>query len=459
MLPWMNHLLYAYPPVPLLNKVNLTALVANQLESSPTSTPRLKSFLIGLWNTFPDRRLIPPQWSLPLVLQRLMCLPFEPMATCELLLLTFKMAFLLAITLARRAGELCALQCDPPYLQFYKDKVLAYPDISFLPKVVSSFHLSLPISLPTFFLNPTTPLERHLHSLDVRHSLAFYTSRISPFTSTQKLQTASSSSPQSAFYQSDGLFSGLFQGHSPRRHQQFDDLVYSDHLCEALQDGHPYEVHHSLWESRPFLCDGMSLHHPGSSTFMQGRLGNPSVRLHEGPLKEAPLQITLKGLSLSRRQKNPCLLRLLYHVLLKIHSLRQKSELRLSGKEEHMHWEKETLPDPSLVSHRTTTPSGPPITFWIHLHTQRFIFLNYFLFFAQFTFQLTVTRAGDVKSLADAVTGIHQEPQKQYNSYEKHDKDQTSADPGGLLKAAVGFEGHNQFTLMLDEPETTKPLF
>ncbi|KAJ7332753.1 hypothetical protein JRQ81_014933 [Phrynocephalus forsythii] len=44
------------------------------------------------------------------------------MATMDLRLLTFKTSFLLAIASARRVSKLSALRCDPPYLQFYKDK-------------------------------------------------------------------------------------------------------------------------------------------------------------------------------------------------------------------------------------------------------------------------------------------------------------------------------------------------
>ena len=93
--------------------------------------------------------------------------------TCNLSLLTFKTTFLLAVIFAHRASELCALHHDPLYLQFFKDKVIMYPDTAFLLKVISHYHLSQPIVLPTFIPITFSPLERDLHTLDVHRALAF----------------------------------------------------------------------------------------------------------------------------------------------------------------------------------------------------------------------------------------------------------------------------------------------
>ena len=90
--------------------------------------------------------------------------PFEPLAAASEWLLTLKRAFLLAITSACRAGELAALRVDPPFLQFHLDKVTLYQGLSFLSKVMSYFHLSKPIVLPTF--PPRLP-----HPLNARASL------------------------------------------------------------------------------------------------------------------------------------------------------------------------------------------------------------------------------------------------------------------------------------------------
>lgn len=103
------------------------------------------------------------------------------MTTTSEWLLSIKTVFLLAITLAQRAGELAALRADLPYLQFHPHKVTLYPDILFLPKVISDFHLNQLIVLPTFPPSPSNDTERALHFLDVGRALAFYISRTSIF--------------------------------------------------------------------------------------------------------------------------------------------------------------------------------------------------------------------------------------------------------------------------------------
>ncbi|KAF7237279.1 Guanine nucleotide exchange factor VAV2 [Varanus komodoensis] len=56
----------------------------------------------------------------------------EPLATTDLCLLSWRTAFLVAITLARRASELCTLCVDPPYLNFHKEKDLIKVHYNFL---------------------------------------------------------------------------------------------------------------------------------------------------------------------------------------------------------------------------------------------------------------------------------------------------------------------------------------
>ena len=113
--------------------------------------------------------------------------PFEPMALCDIKFLSLKTLFLVAVMSARRASELAALRSDPPYLQFYKDKVMLFPDVSFLPKVVTDFHLNQPILLPTLFSDPSSDVEKMLHSLDVTRALAYYVSRTKDFRKSERL--------------------------------------------------------------------------------------------------------------------------------------------------------------------------------------------------------------------------------------------------------------------------------
>ncbi|KAJ1093250.1 hypothetical protein NDU88_006355 [Pleurodeles waltl] len=123
-----------------------------------------------------------PQWDLNLVLTFLMCAPFEPFHNCPLRLLTIKTAFLVAITSARRVSELQALSSKPPYLMIYPDKVVLRTRASFLPKVVTPFHLGQNITLPTFFAPPhPSKEEERPHRLDPKRALSFYLDRTKEF--------------------------------------------------------------------------------------------------------------------------------------------------------------------------------------------------------------------------------------------------------------------------------------
>nr|XP_020638367.1 uncharacterized protein LOC110073471 [Pogona vitticeps] len=172
-------------------KVYISAIVSFQPRDSESSRlfshPTLKAFLKGLINIRPPTRPPVPQWSLTLVLQSLMKHPFEPMASCNAKFLSLKTLFLVVVTSARRASELAALRSDSPYLQFYKDKVTLFPDVSVLPKVVTDFHLNQPISLPTLFPDPSSDVEKMLHSLDFRRVLAYYVSRTKDFRKSERL--------------------------------------------------------------------------------------------------------------------------------------------------------------------------------------------------------------------------------------------------------------------------------
>ncbi|XP_060103255.1 uncharacterized protein LOC132577484, partial [Heteronotia binoei] len=79
------------------------------------------------------------------------------------------------------------MRCDYPYLAFIESGVSLAPDINFLPKVPSQFHLNLEVCLPTFFPNPSSDKERRLHSLDVRRALLFYLKRSKAFRRDQQL--------------------------------------------------------------------------------------------------------------------------------------------------------------------------------------------------------------------------------------------------------------------------------
>ncbi|XP_073413338.1 uncharacterized protein [Dendrobates tinctorius] len=118
-----------------------------------------------------------PTWDLNLVLDALTGEPFEPIDTISLKYLSFKTALLVALTSARRVGDIQALSIDPPFFQVYQDRLLLKPDPSYLPKVSTKYHRAQEILLPTFFEDPSTPEEQKFHTLDVRRTVLKYIER------------------------------------------------------------------------------------------------------------------------------------------------------------------------------------------------------------------------------------------------------------------------------------------
>lgn len=140
--------------------------------SAPVSLPLSSAFCLYP----PAERPVGPS-DLPMVLRCLTQMPFDPAASCNLCLLTLKTVFLVAITLARRASELSALDIRAPFLTFLPNAVELQINVRFLPKVVSEFHLHSAIILPDFYPTPTSDAERLLHTLDVTRALEFYLHR------------------------------------------------------------------------------------------------------------------------------------------------------------------------------------------------------------------------------------------------------------------------------------------
>lgn len=94
-------------------------------------------------------------------------------------LLSWKTLFLVAITSGKRVSELPALDSRLPFLVFLPHSIQLSTNVSFLPKVVSEFHLNATITLPDFFPNLRTPEERLYHTLDVTRAVKFYLHRTS----------------------------------------------------------------------------------------------------------------------------------------------------------------------------------------------------------------------------------------------------------------------------------------
>ncbi|XP_068126053.1 uncharacterized protein [Hyperolius riggenbachi] len=132
------------------------------------------------------RTRIPP-WDLNIVLQGLCKPPFEPLEQASDKFLSLKTSFLLAITTARRLGELQALSIKEPYCVVSEDRITLRLDIAFLPKVVSKFHRSQELFIPSFCDNPANDKERTLHCLDVRRCLLQYLERTKSWRKTEAM--------------------------------------------------------------------------------------------------------------------------------------------------------------------------------------------------------------------------------------------------------------------------------
>lgn len=148
-------------------------------------------FFKGIIHLFPPMKEMVPRSDLNMVPGALIGLST---VTCLWVLLSQNMAFLVAVTSARRDSKLQALIADPRYTQFFKDKVALRPLPIFLSKVVSQFHFNQVIYLHIFFPKPHSSTEEQcLHSLDVKQfisilfrkkqTISFITSTLCPMLS------------------------------------------------------------------------------------------------------------------------------------------------------------------------------------------------------------------------------------------------------------------------------------
>lgn len=175
-------------PATLRRQVAALSTVLSKDASHPLShDPRIKGFLRGTTIIRPPTIHRYPSWDLSLVLQALMASPFELLASISLRLLSFKMAFLLAITSARRVSELAALSIRQDLCIFRPNTVTLRLDPSFLPKTNSRFHRAQEIILPDFCPSPKHRLELQWHTLDVRRALRRYIARTASFRKTEAL--------------------------------------------------------------------------------------------------------------------------------------------------------------------------------------------------------------------------------------------------------------------------------
>ncbi|XP_056408050.1 uncharacterized protein LOC130306231 [Hyla sarda] len=112
-------------------------------------------------------------WDLNIVLTSLTREPFEPLSDSSIKFLTWKSVFLTAFTTARRVSEIQAFSIEEPYPTVLEDRIILKLNPAFLPKVVTNFHRSQDIILPTFCNSPKSRKEEMFHSLDMRRTILY----------------------------------------------------------------------------------------------------------------------------------------------------------------------------------------------------------------------------------------------------------------------------------------------
>ncbi|XP_034272372.1 uncharacterized protein LOC117664972 [Pantherophis guttatus] len=165
----------------------LATVLEGRNKKSLSQDKRIKSFLRGATNLRPPKIHRYPSWDINLVLQALTKSPFEPVASISIRWLTIKLAFLIAITSARRVSEIAALSIRNDLCTFYPDRVVLRLDTTFIPKINSYFHRAQEIVLPNFCPDPKHTLEKMWHTLDVRRTLISYMKRTATFRKTEAL--------------------------------------------------------------------------------------------------------------------------------------------------------------------------------------------------------------------------------------------------------------------------------
>ncbi|KAG8573402.1 hypothetical protein GDO81_012391 [Engystomops pustulosus] len=126
----------------------------------------VKRFILASSRIRPQILRRVPTWDLKLVLDALSRPPFEPLDSANIKNLTLKTTLLVAVTTARRLGEIQAISIKEPYMRVLSDRIILTLDPGFIPKVTSRFHRAQEITLPSFCENPSTSREASWHLLD-----------------------------------------------------------------------------------------------------------------------------------------------------------------------------------------------------------------------------------------------------------------------------------------------------
>ncbi|XP_024865142.1 uncharacterized protein LOC108244802 [Kryptolebias marmoratus] len=146
--------------------------------------PLVCRFMKGARRKLPTSRPFVPLWDLTLVLEALCHHPFEPLEGISMKFLTLKTALLLALTTAKRVGELHALSVSPTCLQWAPglSKVCLRPNPAFVPKVMETSYRCSMVELPAFHPPPfSSAEEERLNCLCPVRTLRAYVDRTAGF--------------------------------------------------------------------------------------------------------------------------------------------------------------------------------------------------------------------------------------------------------------------------------------
>ena len=158
--------------------------------SSPGSHPLASRFMAGVRRLrVPERHLI-PSWDLLVVLRALTGPPFEPLETVDIKFVSLKTALLLALTSAKRVGDMQALSVSPSCLQFSiaGDRVVMRPNAAYTPKVVVTPFRNQVIELAVFSPPPfASAEEERLNKLCPVRALRCYAERTRAFRQSDQL--------------------------------------------------------------------------------------------------------------------------------------------------------------------------------------------------------------------------------------------------------------------------------
>ena len=148
------------------------------LDRNPVGTaPLVTKWLRGFKAKNPPRRLIVPPWDLTVVLAALREPPFEPLRDIDEKYLSYKIAFLLAVTSARRVSELQALCSERPYVTQNPWSAILRINPAFCPKTASESALKGTLQFQCFPSKVKNAQDHELRKLCPVRAIKIYLER------------------------------------------------------------------------------------------------------------------------------------------------------------------------------------------------------------------------------------------------------------------------------------------